>query len=69
MNNETQEDRNQCDGCAQRAPIRDGLHIDKDGRAFMRCEKERYEPGWWERVTCLSCGAKAACAKSLPCGH
>jgi hypothetical protein len=33
---------NQCDGCMQRAPLRGHLHIDKDGHAFMACERERY---------------------------
>ena len=35
--------RNQCDGCQQEAPLRDGLHIDKNGHAFMACQKQRYE--------------------------
>lgn len=35
-------ERNQCDGCAQGAPLRGDLHIDKDGRAFMSCQRGRY---------------------------
>lgn len=35
--------RNQCDGCQQDAPLRDGLHVDKDGHAFMACQKHKYE--------------------------
>lgn len=35
--------RNQCDGCAQGAPLRGGLHIDKDGHAFMSCQRGRYQ--------------------------
>ena len=34
--------QNQCDGCAQNAQLRDNLHIDKDGHAFMVCQRERY---------------------------
>lgn len=71
MNQDTnREDHilNQCDGCRQSAPLKYGLHIDKDGHAFMRCQKERYEPDL-NRVTCLSCGARAESAQSLPCGH
>ena len=35
-------ERNQCDGCAQGAALRGELHIDKDGRAFMSCQRGRY---------------------------
>lgn len=34
---------NQCDGCRQGAPLRNGLHIDSNGRAFMACERDKYE--------------------------
>lgn len=39
---ETAAGVNQCDGCAQGAPISGGLHRDKDGRAFMTCEAHKY---------------------------
>lgn len=38
-------DVNQCDGCRQGAPLRGDLHIDKDGHAFMACQRERYAAG------------------------
>ncbi|HEX7911767.1 MAG TPA: hypothetical protein VF534_27250 [Paraburkholderia sp.] len=61
---------NQCDGCRQGAPINaNGNHTDKDGRAFMGCQKARYQDGWWESAVCLACGAKARSAHELPCGH
>ena len=62
---------NQCDGCQQGADTKPGqfdgfpMHIDRYGRGFMTCQREKYA----ELVTCLSCGAKAESAKSLPCGH
>lgn len=33
---------NQCDGCMTGSPLRDGLHIDTDGHAFMTCQVGRY---------------------------
>lgn len=71
MNHDTNREDcvlNQCDGCRQRATLRDGLHLDKWGLAFMRCQKERYEADR-NRVTCLSCGARAESAEQIPCGH
>lgn len=56
---------NQCDGCMQRAPTRNGLHLDKDGHAFMACQREKY----LEQVICLSCGARAESSEAIPCGH
>lgn len=35
---------NQCDGCMQGAELRNGLHVDRYGKAFMACERERYAP-------------------------
>ena len=55
---------NQCDGCMQRAPLRDHLHVDENGRAFMACEREKYE----DRVTCLSCGTTRDRTEQC-CGH
>lgn len=66
-NREDRVERNQCDGCRQGAPLRDGLHVDKNGSAFMGCEKGRYQDGWWEKMVCLSCGAKADSAREMPC--
>jgi hypothetical protein len=36
---------NQCDGCLQNAPLRNGLHFDQAGRAFMSCQRYRYSQG------------------------
>ena len=33
---------NQCDGCMQGAEIRNGLHVDRYGKAFMACERAKY---------------------------
>ena len=33
---------NQCDGCRRGLPVRDGLHVDADGMAFMCCTKHLY---------------------------
>ena len=37
------EGKNQCDGCRQGLPLVDGLHRDKNDRAFMACTKDRYK--------------------------
>jgi len=34
---------NQCDGCRQKLPLKDGFHYLPDGRIFMGCERNRYE--------------------------
>lgn len=33
---------NQCDGCRQGATLDNGLHRDRNGRAFMGCQAHRY---------------------------
>ena len=33
---------NNCDGCQSNAPIKDGYHLDKDGKVYMTCQKSRY---------------------------
>ena len=35
---------NQCDGCRQELPVRNGIHYDKKGRPYMVCTKDRYQP-------------------------
>jgi hypothetical protein len=50
---------NQCDGCRLGAPLRDGMHLGMDGRAFMTCQAARYAPGADGRVECR-CGATVA---------
>lgn len=37
------EIKNQCDGCRTKAPLSEGFHISKHGKAFMICQKSRYE--------------------------
>jgi hypothetical protein len=34
--------RNQCDGCRRGLKIVQGNHVEKDGRIYMGCTKERY---------------------------
>lgn len=70
MNQEAiQIERNQCDGCMQGCaivlgPIYDTpLHVDRHGRAFMTCQRDKYES-----VTCLSCGAIRLRHQQC-CGH
>ena len=36
---------NQCDGCMAGLPLRNGLHIDTDGKALMLCQKSKYGIG------------------------
>jgi hypothetical protein len=36
------ENLNQCDGCVRGDPLRGDLHIDKDGHAYMGCERSKY---------------------------
>jgi hypothetical protein len=48
----------------QEAPMRGHLHVDENGRAFMACEKEKYE----EIVVCLSCGTARERDQQC-CGH
>jgi hypothetical protein len=33
---------NNCDGCQSNAPLKDGYHLDKDGKVYMVCQKSRY---------------------------
>ena len=33
---------NQCDGCRQGLPVKDGLHVKSDGHPFMACTRSRY---------------------------
>lgn len=67
--NSNRTERNQCDGCMQGAgivlgPIYDTpLHVDRHGRAFMACERKKYEV-----VTCLSCGSTRERDQQC-CGH
>jgi len=34
---------NQCDGCRQKLPLKDGYHYLPDGHIFIGCERNRYE--------------------------
>lgn len=70
MNHEAiQIERNQCDGCMQGAEVvttpisGTRIHVNEYGRAFMSCQRDKYEP-----VTCLSCGA-ARQRHQQCCGH
>lgn len=35
--------KNQCDGCARKLPLRNGNHVDENGRVVMGCTKEKYK--------------------------
>jgi hypothetical protein len=59
---------NQCGGCQARMPTKPSiagsdLHVDEHGRAFMACERDKYE-----LVTCLSCGSTRERDQQC-CGH
>lgn len=38
-----QKEGNQCDGCKMQHEIKNGLHVDRYGKAYMCCEKRKYE--------------------------
>lgn len=38
----SEDDLNQCDGCRQGAPLRNGIHVAWDGYPIMACQRDRY---------------------------
>jgi hypothetical protein len=62
---EAKPEMNQCDGCRTQSEIKDGLHVDRYGKAFMACEKGMYDPQYWKERAINYCNHLLAALEEL----
>lgn len=66
MSRSVRDEINQCDGCRTNSPLRNGLHVNPQGTAFMACQKDRYRGQETPEPRCPACNGND---REAPCAY